>query len=281
MLNRLLLGVLGLALPCLFSCKQPAVSPALRSSSQTRLPGPQPDGSVLLPNQWSLRPAGRQIELRDFPANVALHPSGRYAAVLHTGYGSHQISIVDLPSEKTVAHVNITQAFYGLEFSKDGKHLFCSGAGDEVIHSFDFEGFTLSNHQQIRLRPIKERGIPSGLAVSADGKTIFAANLWADRISRITVGVSNITEIALTPGTHALLNVGLQPALDPDVAAATKRSEVSVFDYRPEDTFPYACRLDEKRHRLYVSLWAQSAVAVIESHLKYRNRQVVNRRAPL
>ena len=28
--------------------------------------------------------------------------------------------------------------------------------------------------------------------------------------------------------------------------------------------FPYACRLDEKRQRLYVSLWAQAAVAVID-----------------
>src|SRR5206468_4217941 len=27
---------------------------------------------------------------------------------------------------------------------------------------------------------------------------------------------------------------------------------------------PYACRLDEKRQRLYVSLWAQSAVAMVD-----------------
>jgi hypothetical protein len=30
-------------------------------------PGLQPDGSMLLPNLWSLRPAGSQIELADFP----------------------------------------------------------------------------------------------------------------------------------------------------------------------------------------------------------------------
>src|SRR5258708_1897737 len=34
---------------------------------QAKLPGKQPDGSVLLPNQWSLRPAGQQVELGDFP----------------------------------------------------------------------------------------------------------------------------------------------------------------------------------------------------------------------
>ena len=41
------------------------------------LPGRQPDGSVLLPNQWSLRPAGAQVEMGDFPINVAVHPGGR------------------------------------------------------------------------------------------------------------------------------------------------------------------------------------------------------------
>src|SRR5208283_3935562 len=55
------------------------------------LPGQRDDGSVLLPNQWSLSPAGRQVELADFPVNIAVHPRGRYAAVLHCGYARHEI----------------------------------------------------------------------------------------------------------------------------------------------------------------------------------------------
>ena len=38
------------------------------------LPGIQHNGSVQLPNQWSLRPAGRQVVVGDFPVNLALHP---------------------------------------------------------------------------------------------------------------------------------------------------------------------------------------------------------------
>ena len=57
------------------------------------LPGARPDGSVLLPNQWSLRPVGRQVELGDFPINVAVHPGGRFAAVLHSGDSSHEIMV--------------------------------------------------------------------------------------------------------------------------------------------------------------------------------------------
>src|SRR4051812_44273884 len=57
----------------------------------TQLPGLQKDGSVLLPNQWSLRPAGHQVVVGDFPVNLAVHPSGHYVAVLHAGFSQHEI----------------------------------------------------------------------------------------------------------------------------------------------------------------------------------------------
>ena len=60
---------------------------ALAAKPAATLPGLQRDGSVLLPNQWSLRPVGKQLPVGDFPINVALHPGGRFAAVLHGGYG--------------------------------------------------------------------------------------------------------------------------------------------------------------------------------------------------
>src|SRR5438067_2021161 len=72
-----------------------AALPAIATSG-SNLPGKKSDGSVLLPNQWSLRPAGFQIELRDFPISMAVHSQGRFVAVLHSGYSAHQVSIVDL-----------------------------------------------------------------------------------------------------------------------------------------------------------------------------------------
>ena len=39
------------------------------------------------------------------------------------------------PRAKVVSRTGVHEAFYGLEFSKDGRQLFCSGAGDEVVHS--------------------------------------------------------------------------------------------------------------------------------------------------
>ena len=76
-------------------------------------------------------------------------------------------------------------------------------------------------------------------------------------------------------GTNAApLSVAPVPASqDLDNDAATKREEASLYRTGPDETFPYACRLDEKRQRLYVSLWAQAAVAVID----LKSQQVIAR----
>src|SRR4051812_19674832 len=75
------------------------------------LPGVRPGGEVLLPNQWSLRPAGKQVALGDFPVNLALHPDGHSLAVLHAGYGTHEVVLVDLTSgrEKVTCRVPLPQ----------------------------------------------------------------------------------------------------------------------------------------------------------------------------
>src|SRR4051812_31511594 len=61
-----------------------------------QVPGQQADGAVLLPNQWLLRPAGKHVVVGDFPANIAMHPSGRWIAVLHCGYGPHEVITIDV-----------------------------------------------------------------------------------------------------------------------------------------------------------------------------------------
>src|SRR5262249_5861802 len=77
------------------------------------LPGMLADGFIQLPNQWKLHPTGRQIEVGNFPVNLAVHPSGQYLAVLHAGWGDHEIMIIDLnkAKQKVVSRVNVDQTF--------------------------------------------------------------------------------------------------------------------------------------------------------------------------
>ncbi|HKM55510.1 MAG TPA: hypothetical protein VJY33_19050, partial [Isosphaeraceae bacterium] len=46
-----------------------------KSRPEVVWPGLTHAGTVLLPNGWSLKPAGRQTRLGDFPVQMAVHPS--------------------------------------------------------------------------------------------------------------------------------------------------------------------------------------------------------------
>jgi DNA-binding beta-propeller fold protein YncE len=197
--------------------------------NRPRLPGIQPSGSVLLPNQWSLRPAGRQIKLGDFPANMVLHPKLPFAAILHSGYGDHEVVIVDLKAEKVVSRALVDDSFYGLCFDSDGRQLYASGGVSETIHHFRFEDGFLSEHRQIPLTGAKELLVPCGISCSSDGKTLFAACSWSH-------------ELAIVPL---------------DDPAKVRRIPLEKLSY------PYTTLPDPSGERLFVSLWGQAAVAVL------------------
>ena len=224
-------------------------------------PGVQDDGAVLLPNQWRLRPVGRQVQLGDFPVNIALHPGGKFAAVLHCGHGPHEIAVLEVASGAIVSRAGLAESFYGVAFSQDGASLFASGSSDEVLHQFAFEDGYLTRHQTLPLRAPKLRGIPCGLALSADGRTIYAAHLWGQSVTRTALG-GETQELLLVDAPVPPVPA---PAPTTDDPSITKRALQLLDVSDPAAPFPYACVLDEKRGRLYVSLWAQAAVAVIDT----------------
>ena len=212
--------------------------------------------------------------LGDFPVNIAVHPGGRFVAVLHSGYGRHGISVVDVPAAKVVAEVALDESFYGIEFSRGGKALYCSGAGDEVVHAFAFQDGYLSDPKVFQVRDAKQRGIPAGLALSGDATRIFVANVWGQRISQVDLSdAARVTDIALGESNGPANPTDAATPKDEETAAALKRAQAAQEKISDESPFPYACRLDEKRQRLYVSLWAQAAVAVVD----LKGRQVIAR----
>ena len=91
-----------------------------------------------------------------------MHPSGKFAAILHAGYSQHEIVLVDLGKGAVASRTTLGEAFYGIEFSADGRRLYCSGAGEEVVHAYDFQSGQLTNHQALKLRDRSLRGVPSG-----------------------------------------------------------------------------------------------------------------------
>jgi len=208
---------------------------------------------------------GRQIPLGDFPINLAVHRSGDYVAVLHSGYGAHQILVVDLRTGTVVSTNPVHEAFYGLEFSRDGRSIYCSGAGDEVVHQWEFAAGVLSGHRQLVVRPRRERGVPAGLALDEAGGHVFSANVWGNSISRLPLaGDGPPTEIVVEGAGAGAWPATNHAAADSDTAAAEKRAEAAAQEGARAGAFPYACRIDAKARRLYASLWGQAAVAVVD-----------------
>lgn len=255
--------VLGLANgPGSAADSQPAPTP---EAGPANWPGPQSNGTVRLPNQWALDPAGRQVTLGDFPVNLAVHPGGRYVAAIHCGYGPHELIIVDIAAKAMVSRVRIREGFYGLAFSPDGQRLYASGAGTEAIFAFEFREGYLGAPQDLPLRPAKERGIPCGLTVAPDGTELFVANVLGQSVSRLRLGASERpVEYHLGPREAAPPTGAGDPWRDVDDEAITKRARALLESLNRDAPYPYACALDAERHRLYVSLWGQAAVEVLD-----------------
>jgi len=81
-------------------------------------PGLTRSGAVLLPNGWSLKPAGKQSALGDLPVIVAENPRAPVLAILHVGYGEHEVWTLDAATGKTIARTAIPASFAGLCWSK-------------------------------------------------------------------------------------------------------------------------------------------------------------------
>ncbi len=108
-------------------------------------PGVTPSGAVLLPNGWTLKPAGRQTALGDFPITLAECPAEPVLAVLHAGYGDHEVVTLQAGNGKILGRVVIPETFGGLAWSADGKSLFVGGGFDDVVYRFDHAGGLLSH----------------------------------------------------------------------------------------------------------------------------------------
>ena len=85
-------------------------------------PGPT-DAGFLLPNGWTITPAGKQVPLSDLPLNIIPLADGKHALVAASGFNKHELSIVDLESLKIVDRQAVRQNWFGLAVSlEQGRH---------------------------------------------------------------------------------------------------------------------------------------------------------------
>nr|WP_223649507.1 alkaline phosphatase family protein [Hymenobacter psoromatis] len=148
----------------------------LTSAAHAQLPTNDPQAAhILLPNGWSLTPAGTALPLGDLPLNMQLAPDGKMLAVTNNGQSTQTIQLIDPASEKLLDERVIGKAWYGLAFGPKGDKLYASGGNDNIILAYPTAGRKLGAPDTLRLgRPWPKAKIsPTGLAVDAAGQRLY------------------------------------------------------------------------------------------------------------
>src|SRR5712692_11203278 len=104
----------------------------------TRLsPGPQPDGTTLLPSGWRIRPAGRVVGVGTLPLNLVTLSDGSLL-VTNNGYGANGLMRIDPAAARVLDTLPLRAAWLGLARAggTGADTVWASGGGTNRVFRF-------------------------------------------------------------------------------------------------------------------------------------------------
>ncbi len=185
---------------------------------------------ILLPNGWSLTPAGKTLKLGDLPLNIAISPSEKLAAVTNNGQSDQSIQLIDIENEKVIDSAGIGKSWLGLAFSANGKYLYASGGNDNIILRYSVTENHLSLHD-----------------------TIIIGKPWPEKIS--------IAGIALDDSKNRLYAVTKE---NNSLYVVDTKSKKIIWKYALGGE-GYTCILSPDRKTLYISCWGCDKVILFDT----------------
>lgn len=181
---------------------------------------------VLLPNGWSLTPAGKNLSIGELPLNMAVTRNRKYMAITNNGQSTHTIDLIDIEKETRIDSIVIAKAWYGLAFSKDDQFLYASGGHDNRVNKYSLQNDKLQLVDSFAL-----------------GKA------WPNQIG--TAGLD------LEETIHHKLFVVTKEAKSLYVFNLNTKAVEKIIPLGAE---AYACKLSNDRNTLYISLWGDKKV---------------------
>lgn len=186
---------------------------------------------VLLPNGWSLSPAGRSLPLGDLPLNMALSNHKQLLAVTNNGQSKQVVQLIDPKSEMLLDEVPIGKSWYGIRFSDDDKKLYVSGGNDNIILAYPISNNKFGKADTLALgKPWPAEKIsPAGIAVHTKKNRLY------------TVTKEDSSLYILDLKTKSVLHkINLEHEA-------------------------YACQLSPDKKNLYITLWGGDKVLVFNT----------------
>ncbi|HEU4607733.1 MAG TPA: beta-propeller fold lactonase family protein, partial [Chitinophagaceae bacterium] len=129
---------------------------------------------IMLPNGWSLSPAGESLPLGDLPLNIAVNEKKQLLAVTNNGQSTQSIQLFDAKNQRQLDEIEVAKAWYGLQFSRDGNYLFASGGNDNLVLRFRITEGKLSLRDSFLLeKPWPVKASPAGLALDEKRQRLY------------------------------------------------------------------------------------------------------------
>ena len=268
------------------SCSGPSRSPSAPPSS---IPASL-SSTARLPTGVRLDPAGRSSPLGNMPLSAILTPDGRNLVVSLSGWREEGLQVVNRQTGALVQRIPQSGAFVGLAFSADGATLYASGGVTDRVYVYAWRGssatapatltdsITLSSASTVASDSDAQPGsrYVSGLALSRDGRVLYAAENLADSIAVIDVASRRIIQ---TLGTglypYAVVTASDGRVYVSDWGAATVHAyhpspSGKLVGERPMDVgrHPSALAISANGSRLFVASASTDRVAALDTRAR-------------
>src|SRR5687767_12158781 len=240
-------------------------------------------GAGRLPTGARLDPAGVSYDLGSMPLAMVLSPEKDRIIVLLNGWKEQGIQVVERSSGRVLQTIVLPAVFLGVAFSPDGKSLYVSGGNQDVVYRFDWRGGAATLADSIALA-VKAKGkdgtrYPAGIALSPDGRTLYAVENLADSVAVVDLGSRRVVQRLATEKYPYGVVVGQDGTV---YASAWGGWTVSVFPARADRTLGEGARIRVGRHpsalalnpsgsRLFVASGSTDRISVLDT----RTRAVV------
>jgi YVTN family beta-propeller protein len=188
----------------------------------------------LLPNGWTLQPAGQHVVLADLPLNIVPMSDNRHALAATGGYNAHELTLIDLQERKVVDRQSVRQSWFGLAMAPRADRIWWSGGGGNAILAFSLADRRLApvatpKPDNTTATARRTNHFRAGLAVDAHRKRLYSLDIQAGTIAEIDL--DSLKEVKSAPAGSR----------------------------------PYDVALAQNGTRLYVSEWAGRVVRVLDT----------------
>jgi len=232
-----------------------------------------------LPTGATLDPVAPSHGVGNFPTAAVLSPEGDRVVLLLCGWRQpgEGIQVVDRKTGAVEQTLPLNAAFLGLAFAPDGKTLYASGGNDDVVHVFAWSDRRATHEGTIALTPPKHdpkqpgRAYPAGLALSPDGKRLYAAENLGDAIDVIDTATRHVVQ-RLTTERYPY---GIAVAANGDVYVSCWGDRtIDVFRPIKDGLLSRRARIVAGRHpsalaihgkRLYAACATTDSIAVVDT----------------